>query len=252
MDTISKANVVTVVTWPVAVSSARLQKLKAMLSLDERERLAGIPAYTRAQEFIVGRAGSRELLARILGCQPGEVIFKSSARGKPCLAFPNAPITFNLTHSGGICAFAFGQASAIGIDIEQSHSHFHDVLETAFTSRESTQLALIPAPRRQEAFFRAWVAKEAYLKATGDGIGGGFHNLELDLDALPELRPIAIGSNNERPDQWLFHDFKLGKSLVGAVAIKTDGRNFMVKIHHEGAARLHWASELPTFAWTTK
>ena len=154
MDTGFKANFVTVVTWPVAVSSTRLDTLQAMLSPDERDRVARMPACTRAREFIVGRATSRELLARICGCEPGDVIFKSSANGKPGLAFPNVPIAFNLTHSGGICAFAFAQTSAIGIDIEQSRSHFHDLLETALTPRESAQLALIPESRRQETFFR--------------------------------------------------------------------------------------------------
>jgi 4'-phosphopantetheinyl transferase len=206
-----------------------------MLSPDERERVAGMPASLRAREFIVGRAGSRELIARICGCEPGDIIFNSTANGKPGLAYPNTSIAFNLTHSGGMCAFAFAQTSAIGIDIEQSHSHFHDLLETALTPRESAQLALIPASRRQEAFFRTWVAKEAYLKATGEGLAGGFHSLELDLDALPELRPVTVQSNNDRPDQWLFHNFEVGSSLVGAVAVKTNGRNYTVKIHHEGA-----------------
>lgn len=233
MDAISKAHLVTVVTWPVAVSHARLKALRAMLSQDERERLAGMPANTRAQEFIVGRAGSREILARICGCAPGEIIFKSGPRGKLDLAFPNAPIAFNLSHSSGICAFAFGQAAAIGIDIEQSQPHFHDVLDSTLTQREATQLARVPAVRQQDIFFRAWVAKEAYLKATGDGLAGGFHSLELDFDALPELRPVTIQNHVDGSGEWFFHAFEVGHSLLGAVAVKATHRNFTVKIHHE-------------------
>ena len=236
MNTGEKADLITVVTWPVAGSPARLEMLQAMLSSEERGRLDSMADSPRAREFLVGRAGSRELLARTCGCKPTDIVFKDGARGKPSLTFPDMGIAFNLAHSGGICALAFGQAAAIGIDIEQSHIHFQDVVETALTPREAAQLARVPEVRRQDAFFRTWVAKEAYLKATGDGVSGDFHSLELDLGALPELRPIAIRDSSDGQDQWSFHSFDAGNSLPGAVAIMTNGRKFTVQIHHEQAA----------------
>jgi 4'-phosphopantetheinyl transferase len=73
-------------------------------------------------------------------------------------------VTHKPLYVGGIVAPA-----KIGIDIEQIKPISKGLFEK--TAHDS-EWNLSPDPRSLELFFRFWTAKEAVLKATGDGISG--------------------------------------------------------------------------------
>jgi len=87
-------------------------------------------------------------------------------------AHAGSDVTFNLSHSGGIAMLAFTRRREIGIDVEQVRRDFdvEAIANRFFSAAEHAQLAELPAANRFEAFFRCWTRKEAYIKATGEGL----------------------------------------------------------------------------------
>ena len=223
---------VTVSVWPLAVSAARLAALHAVLSADEQERAGRIKLESVAREFVVSRGITREVLASACGCAPAEIVLATGARGKPRLVSPSSPLTFNLSHSGGYCALAVGAFPAIGVDIEALRDTVGDIAKNVFSAREAASYAAVAPADRMRVFFRGWVAKEAYLKATGAGLAGGLKSLELDLTAAPDIRPLAIGGDEAAPRAWRFQGFDVTDTIAGAVAIETGGRDLEIRIRH--------------------
>jgi 4'-phosphopantetheinyl transferase len=215
--------IVTVAIWPLAASAERLATLRDVLSPDEQARAGRMRLETAAQEFIIGRGMARELLAAELGCEPGDIAFSTGKHGKPHLVTPSLDLAFNLSHSGGFCALALGNFTRIGVDIEALRPTVGDLAKSVFTLREAALYEAIPQTDRMRAFFRAWVAKEAYLKATGDGLAGGLKSLELDLTADPVIRPLAIRGDATSPRSWQFHAFDVSELIVGALAFEPSG-----------------------------
>ncbi len=175
-----------------------------------------------AQQFVVSRSITRMLLARHCGLSASVLDLRKDARGKPYLEGAPRPIAFNVSHGGGFCALAVGDVECVGVDIEAVPSSADDLAESVFSSGEARQFAALPAAARLPALIRAWVAKEAYLKATGEGLGGGIDSLELDLQPDATIKPIAIRGSRQALSHWHFHGFDVDDRVFGAVAIKAD------------------------------
>lgn len=225
-------NMVTVTIWPLAVAGPRLEALRAILSADEQARIGKMRLESAAREFIISRGVARELLAAARGCAPGDIAFATGRHGKPLLERPLSAPSFNLSHSGGFCALAIGSCPHLGVDIEEIRPTVGDLARSVFSPLEATRYAAIDEADRMRAFFRAWVAKEAYLKATGDGLAGGLMSLELDLTTHPEIRPLAIRGDKASALRWQFHAFDVSATIVGAVAVETGGRSHEIEIRH--------------------
>ena len=221
---------VTIVIWPLTVSAERLATLRDTLSPDELARIAKMRLESAAQEFIIGRGMARELLAAEFGCEPCDITFGTGKHGKPHLEHPSSDLAFNISHSSGFCALALGRFTRIGVDIEALRPTVGDIASSVFTSRELDHYETVSPTDQMRVFFRGWVAKEAYLKATGEGLAGGLKSLELDLTAHSEIRPIAIRGDAAGPRSWQFHAFDVSETIVGAVAIETGGRAVEVRI----------------------
>jgi 4'-phosphopantetheinyl transferase len=217
-------NTVTVTIWPLAVTGPRLEALHAVLSADEQARAGKTRVESAAREFIVSRGVARELLAAACGCAPGDIAFATGRHGKPLLERPLSAPSFNLSHSGGFCALAIGSYPHLGVDIEEIRPTVGDLARSVLTPREAVLYAAIEEADRMRAFFRAWVAKEAYLKATGDGLAGGLTSFELDITDGPEIRASAIRGDTVELSKWRFQGFGVSETIVGAVAVETGGR----------------------------
>ena len=212
---------VTVTIWPLAVSAARLDTLRALLSPAEQVRAGRIQRETVAREFIASRGVVRELLALECGCAPGDIAFGTAAHGKPYFERPSPPFAFNISHSGGYCALAIGAVARVGVDIEAVRATVGDLASSVLAPNEAAQYAALPPAERMRAFFRCWVAKEAYLKATGEGLAGGLKSLELAMTADAAVRPVAIRGDAAALAAWRFTGFEVGEAIVGAVAIES-------------------------------
>ena len=66
--------------------------------------------------------------------------------------------------------------------------------------------------RRREAFFQLWARKEACLKATAEGLGGGLSSLTVSSGSGTRRSVERAGA------RWTIADLEPGSGYVGAVA----------------------------------
>src|SRR5947209_5514703 len=150
-----------------------LEELKQILSEDERQRADRFRFDRDRNCSIASRGILRSLVGSYLGCDPREVRFRYSDRGKPELDSPsNMDLRFNVAHSGDVILWGFTHARRIGLDIEKVRLDLHvsQIAERFFSCGERAQLQSVADAEQHEAFFRCWSRKEAYVKATGDGL----------------------------------------------------------------------------------
>lgn len=140
-------------------------------------RWEGIPRAVAESPYV------HALLASYLGCAPGDLHIVRDGHGKPRLA--DAPLEFNVSHSGGAVLIGVSRDQPLGVDLELSRRS-RPVLGLArryFHPDEAAALTALPEAGRQGAFLRLWSCKEALLKAQGRGIAFGLHRIVFALDS---------------------------------------------------------------------
>ena len=123
----------------------------------------------------------RKLLSHVLrtryGIEDDPLEIKTHERGKPYL--PKHPeIEYNISHSGRYIVLAVASVP-VGIDVQEIRITSIDKLGRHVFS-DSEYRDFLMSEDRQEAFFRMWVRKEAYIKWTGDGLYRELRELPLD------------------------------------------------------------------------
>lgn len=200
---------------------SQLQNLAATLSSDEMARAERFYFKEHRQRFIAGRGMLRTILGRYLGIQPLQVQFNYQHRGKPVLAdtFADSGLEFNLSHSQGLGLCAVNCTRPIGIDIEyiRPMSDLEALAERFFLPREYDMLRSLSLNQQHEVFFRYWTCKEAYLKATGDGLS----QLEQVEVSLTPTEPAKL----QITEDWSLFELVPATNYVAAVAIENFGWN---------------------------
>jgi 4'-phosphopantetheinyl transferase len=92
-------------------------------------------------------------------------------------------LNFNISHSGNFVVVAFS-IDPIGIDIEEVRTMGFESIATSFTSEE--QAFLRNRNFNKTDFYKMWVKKEAYLKATGVGIVKGLDSVNVLGDCVAD------------------------------------------------------------------
>jgi 4'-phosphopantetheinyl transferase len=175
---------VVVVSVPLDPSAATVADLERLLAADERARAARLVPMVR-QRFIVGRGQLRRLLGRVVDDRPEALAFTFGPRGKPSLGGSHAGrCQFNVSHSGDLALVALAADFPLGIDLEhvaagQTPAWADMMADTVLATDERAAFRLLAEPLRPPALLEAWVAKEAVLKASGEGIAAGMRRLVL-------------------------------------------------------------------------
>jgi 4'-phosphopantetheinyl transferase len=140
----------------------------AVLSADERSRAARFVTDSARRTFIMARSAMRAILSQYVAATPLALRLSSTRRGKPFLVdYEN--VNFNLSHSHNLAALAVVTSPRrIGVDIEKLGRIPKGVTTEAFLPAEIRLIETAPNPTA--SFFAHWTMKEAYLKASGDGL----------------------------------------------------------------------------------
>lgn len=161
-----------------------MEEVLPLLSPDELVRGSSYIRMSSYQRFVLARGNLRKILSLYLGKPPQDIVFEYTAKGKPFLS--GKEVYFNVSHSHDLAVYAVSKHQVVGVDIEYIPS-VRDVLGVAkrfFCPREYEWILGLPPASQQRAFLQLWTAKEAYLKATGEGIAGGLSQVEVCCDAL--------------------------------------------------------------------
>jgi 4'-phosphopantetheinyl transferase len=181
--------------------------LAGVLSEDERLRAARFVFERDAARYIIGRATLRQILGAYLAVAPEHIAFSYGPHGKPALAFPREPLTFNASHSGELALYAVSWGRRVGVDVEQARpvEDLSGLAAQVFAAAERAELASLPADQRTRAFFAGWSRKEAFVKAVGDGLSHPLHTFVVSLDAAKPARLVAVGDTPGSACGWSLH-----------------------------------------------
>ena len=209
------------------VTEENLHHLISLLSESEKIKAEWFkfPQHQRRYQAVHGIL--RIILARYLNLDPTQINFTHSDRGKPYLTNDcnSLNLQFNLSHSENRAIVGISRDRSIGVDLEKMRPMGNAMLlaERFFCPSEYTLLTQAIPEERDKLFFQLWTAKEAYLKATGEGISGGLNQVEI---ALNPLRFINF------PD-WYLQSFESNPddecNYWAAIALETQGENVPIK-----------------------
>lgn len=189
----------------VADLSGVPESLLAVLCEQEGERASRLLDERAAVQWSASRAVLRDLLGRATGQDPASLRFELGPHGKPELGcFFHGEFHFNLSHSGSLALYALSQKREVGVDVEmvdRGRSAARDEVAIArrmLGDQVANRLAGLDADRRHREFLAAWVAHEAIVKCSGDGLGQGETHahagqLEAESQPAPWVTPIDVG-----------------------------------------------------------
>ena len=190
------------------VPGAAWQSLWCLLGADEQLRAGRFRADRDRRRFVAAHGIVRMVLSRYCEVAPAELRFEYGSCGKPGLV--EAGIHFNISHADELLLCAVARQRQVGVDVERVRPGFacEQVARQIFSAREREIWEALSETDRPAAFFRAWVRKEAYVKATGMGLSFPVR----DCEAL--LTPDQCSDGN-----WEWQMLNPAPGYVGALVI---------------------------------
>ena len=195
-------------------------RLRALLSSDELKQAEGFRFERHREWFIVRRAVLRKLVAHYLGETPARITFGYGPHGKPYVLEPvTGGLHFNLSHSNAVAVYAFAADGAVGIDVEEIRQ-LPDASAIAlryFSSDENAALRRVDTGQQLDAFFNCWTRKEAYVKATGEGLMCPLDSFCVEVTNIEPGRLIPVDPRGGNV-QWWLRSLIPAPGFLGAVA----------------------------------
>jgi 4'-phosphopantetheinyl transferase len=216
-----------------------------LLNHEERERAARFKFPEHRNQFIISRALLRRALGRYLRIEPRQIQFRTAPNGKPELAANSDPhsadarikdlpindLRFNLSHTAGVTVFAVVHHRKVGVDVERIRdTNTMELAERFFSPPEVQWLRSQPASEHIPSFYACWTAKEAYIKAEGEGLSlplSSFRVLPVPGDATSKLT-LEVYGDPEESKRWSMWRLELGPDLRAALAV--EGTNCKVRL----------------------
>ena len=173
-----------------------IERMRAMRFRFDRDRIG----------FMTGRAMLRRILGVYLDLPPVEIPLRTGEHGKPELGpLPDRDaLHFNVSHSGDLALYAVTQEGPVGIDVEQMRpvSDLDGVADVVMSPRERAAFAALDESDRPDFFHSTWVRKEAYLKASGDGLMRSPTLVEFGALLGAEREPIRDLEDPHVAERW--------------------------------------------------
>lgn len=187
--------------WRIALAAddQTVAQLSDCLDHAEQSRAAAFHFPRDRRRFIVSHAATRRILAGYLEVQAADLGFTLAPGGKPRLAppFEASGLHFNLSHAHELALLAVAHGRSVGVDIEYLRP-LPDALslaETFFAPAETARLRpLLGAPPGERLFFTCWTRKEAFIKATGDGLARPLDSFVVTF--LPHDPPALLQASD--------------------------------------------------------
>jgi len=193
---------------------------RSILSEDEWFKVNRLRRPEHRQRALSMRIQLRILLATYLQQEPHSIDFIRDRYGKPQLK--NTPLFFNISHSQDAALVAISLHDGLGVDIEHWRpvEQMEGIVKRHFSMAEKEHWKTLTADQHEAVFFHIWTCKEAFIKATGRGLGMGLSRCGFNLSAAYQLEdcPAEYGE----PATWSCLPLALGERVSAAVIIKAD------------------------------
>ncbi|WP_239590838.1 4'-phosphopantetheinyl transferase family protein [Vitreimonas flagellata] len=211
------ASLIKIYVWPLDPTTPAPAAELATLSEKETARMARFVFDKDRFRFGQSHARMRALLGAHLGVGPSDLSFGENAHGKPLLA--GGPF-FNLSHSHNLAALAISDDLDLGLDVEHVRAiEGPQIARRFFSPQECAALNAYAGPEYENAFYRCWTRKEAYVKAQGEGLGIPLDSFDVTIDADTPPRLLRIDGDDAAA--WQMCAFDPAPNYQGAVALRT-------------------------------
>ncbi len=196
--------------------------LRPLLSADEIERAERFRFDHHRRRFIVARGVLRSMLGLYLDRPPASLAFEYGPKGKPSLAAGFDPhLRFNVSHSDELGLYALGLDTELGVDVEKRRPmpDAEQIAERFFSWNERLDLRGVPGEAKADAFFNCWTRKEAYIKATGDGLSMPLDRFDVSLLPGEPARMRSAEGDPAKAAEWTLLHLEPAEGYVGALCI---------------------------------
>lgn len=197
----------------------RLATFNALLSPDEHFKADRYLKEQDRNRFTIGRGALREILASYMGISAAAIQFDAGINKKP-FAIADPQLCFSISYSSDWLLIAVSNKD-VGVDIEFIDSDFSSD-EVAHEYFSAAELNYLDTQHTNSSFYKLWTRKEAFLKATGQGIGDHL-KFTASLDGAHQLDSQLNGSDRN----WKVLSFMLNQDYVCAVASEFEAISFM-------------------------
>jgi 4'-phosphopantetheinyl transferase len=204
--------------WGIRLPASEedVQAAVPLLGADERARSARLQPGPLRSGFVMAHAALRKILSCYTRKSAGTLAIERSTHGKPGLA--DSAVTFNLSHSGQLALCAIARGAHVGVDVEalQAVPDAAELFARWFSPAEAAKLARIPPATRAAAFLATWTRKEAFLKATGEGLQRPLDSFEVSIPPEPARLVSVDGRAHDK--RWAMRSIYIWTGYVATIA----------------------------------
>lgn len=206
------------------LSDSQLHSFYEILNETEAQKSERFHFERHRVRYIVSHGILRKILSLYLNIPPQALRFRSGVHGKPSLDLNqgNDVLHFNMARSGSFAIYAITRLNQVGVDIEKMRSNvdFDQIVRQYFSAEELESYRKLPAENHQVAFYHGWTRKEAYIKATGDGLHHRLDQFSVSINPKDTARLISIAGNPQAAHEWTLHGIDPAPGYVAALAVR--------------------------------
>jgi len=181
------------------------ERFRFILNDVERKRADAFYFERDRRRWSIARGVLKTVLGNRLQCDPARIEFEEEGNGKPKLAGDSNRLSFNLSHSGERMLLGIADGLPIGVDtelIKPLNDHI-GIAERFFAGAEYDVLVNSLSTEQLGLFYRIWTKKEAYIKATGEGLSCDLKRFVVPLEATDGAVVC------DPPDEMNWHIYEL-------------------------------------------
>ena len=182
------------------LDEATITAAEAALSADERNRRDRFRFECDKRDYTIAHGLLRRSLSKFNVVPPAQWVFEPDNRGKPQVSQASWQtsehrdgrlLSFSLSHTRGVVAFAIASGVSVGVDVERINPNIvvTELADWCLSRSETLALGRLRGRARMVRFFEIWTLKEAFVKATGLGLSEALQDISFNLDdtAAPSL-----------------------------------------------------------------
>src|SRR5690242_6794243 len=197
---------------------------RGMLAPEELQQADRFQFASDRDAYTAAHALARTMLSEATGQPTSFWQVVKGEFGKPTLIGSGTArcLRFNISHTRGFVACAIAHED-VGVDVEASdRSTDLDIAARFFAPEEVQLLKSVALEHRARIFFRFWTLKEAFIKATGEGLSRPLNSFSFKLDPVqivfhPERDDVP---RREDPAVWQFAEYEAVSNRPIAVAVR--------------------------------
>ena len=213
--------------WAVRLDrpQSQVDDLRDTLSGDELDRGSRFYFDRDRRRFVCARGALRQILGAYLEVDPADLSFSYGLHGKPALSRAEAgALSFNVSHSSELALIAVAPADVeLGVDVEEVRAmqDRDEIARQCFAPSEIARLQALPVTMREDAFYRCWTRKEAYLKALGDGLAKPLDSFDVTF-GVDEPVELRVAGDRRESARWTLVALDPGPGFAAAL-VATQG-----------------------------